>query len=150
MKQIFTGDNPTVVAQRVAPLSPIEFTPNATFDTKMATINASLRGLQRGIARPLLLDLARKPVFLHDNSVPSLDNLLDPSRGGTAAHAFYLPDSGQRSDMVAFLNSLGTSTTTARVTPSKDTSLWNKGHKQPTTSLALLHILQAAPLSPAK
>lgn len=63
MKQIFPGDNPTVVAARVAPLTPIEYTPGATFDTKMATINASLRGLDRGIALPLLLDLARKPSF---------------------------------------------------------------------------------------
>jgi len=57
MKQIFPGDSPTVVAQRQPPLSPIEYTPGATFDTKMATINASLRGLERGIALPLLLDL---------------------------------------------------------------------------------------------
>jgi len=115
MKQIFPGDNPTVVAQRVAPLTPIEYTPGATFDTKMATINASLRGLERGIALPLLLDLARKPVFLHDNSVPSLDNLLDPARGGNAAHPFYLSNSNDRSDMVTFLNSLGTNTLASRI-----------------------------------
>jgi hypothetical protein len=78
----------------------------------MATINASLRGLQRGITLPLLLDLARKPVFLHDNSVPSIDNLLDPARGATAPHAFYLSAAGQRSDMVTFLNSLTTSSAT--------------------------------------
>lgn len=81
MNQIFHGDNPIVIAQRVPQLTPIEATPRATFDTKMATINASLRGLQRGIALPLLLDLAHKPVFLHDNSVPDLDTLLNPSRG---------------------------------------------------------------------
>ena len=48
MNQIFPGDNPTVIAQRVPPLTPIEATPGATFDTKMATINASLRGVGKG------------------------------------------------------------------------------------------------------
>jgi len=75
----------------------------------MAVLNASLRREKRGIALPLLLDLARKPVFLHDNSVPSLDNLLDPSRGSSAPHAFYLPEPKQRADMVEFLRSLDTS-----------------------------------------
>jgi len=42
------------------------------------------------ITMPLLLDLARKPVFLHDNSVPTLDALLDSARGDTAPHAVYL------------------------------------------------------------
>jgi len=74
----------------------------------MAVVNASLRGLKRGIALPLLLDLARKPVFLHDNSVPSLEALLDPSRGPTAPHPFYLSRQGHRDDIVAFLRSLST------------------------------------------
>jgi hypothetical protein len=106
MKTIFPGDNPTVLAMRDAPLSPVEDTPNNTFDDKMIVINASLRGLNRGSALPLLMDLARKPVFLHDNSVPSLDNLFDSSRGPTAPHPFYLTDAGQRADMVAYLKSL--------------------------------------------
>ena len=42
----------------------------------MAVANASIRGLERGIALPLLRDLARKPVSLHDNSVRDLDTLL--------------------------------------------------------------------------
>ncbi len=74
----------------------------------MAVVNASLRGEERGTALPLLLDLARKPVFLHDNSVPTLDNLLSPSRGATAPHPFYLGDVAQRADMVEFLRSLDT------------------------------------------
>jgi cytochrome c2 len=108
MKQIFPGDNPKFVAARVPPLTPIEYTPGATFDTKMAVINASLRGLQRGIALPLLLDLARKPVFLHDNSVATLDDLLNPARGPSAPHPFYLYNLTFRLDMTAFLNSLDT------------------------------------------
>lgn len=108
MKTIFPGDNPTVLAKRKPPLTPIEHTPGSTFDLKMAILNASLRGGKRGIALPLLLDLARKPVFLHDNSVPSLDNLLDPARGSTVPHPFYVPDPGQRAAVVDFLRSLDT------------------------------------------
>ncbi len=108
MNKIFTGDDPVVLAQREPPLNPVMDTPGALFDDKMAVVNASLRGEVRGIALPLLLDLARKPVFLHDNSVPSLDGLLDPQRGPTAPHAFYLSDRKQRGDVVEFLRSLDT------------------------------------------
>ena len=52
----------------------------------MAVVNASYRGDIRGTALPLLFDLARKPVFLHDNSVPSLDALFNPSRSLSAPH----------------------------------------------------------------
>lgn len=76
MKTIFPGDNPTVLAQREPPLNPVQDTPGNTFDDKMAVVNASIRGGIRGIALPLLLDLARKPVFLHDDSVSSLEDLL--------------------------------------------------------------------------
>ena len=58
---------------------------------------------------PLLLDLARKPNYLHDSSVPTLDNLLNPTRGATAPHPFYLADPGQRADMVEYLRSASTS-----------------------------------------
>ena len=93
MKTIFPGDDPIVLlAQRDPPLNPILDTPGNIFDDKMAVVNGSLRGLERGTALPLLLDLARKPVFLHDNSVPTLDDLLNPSRGATAPHPFFLPD----------------------------------------------------------
>ena len=74
----------------------------------MAVVNASLRGLERGTALPLLLDLDRKPVFLHDDTVPSLDALFDSSRGAEAPHPFYLSDTNQRNDVVTFLRSLGT------------------------------------------
>jgi hypothetical protein len=110
MKRIFPGDNPVVLAERTPPLTPIEATPGSTFDLKMAILNASLRGGQRGIALPMLLDLARKPVFLHDNSVSSLDNLLDPSRGPTVPHPFYVADARQRAALVQFLKSLDTHT----------------------------------------
>lgn len=106
LKTVFPGDKPTILAMRDAPLSPVEDTPGNTFDDKMIVINASLRGLVRGSAMPLLMDLARKPVFLHDNSVPTLDNLFDPSRGPMAPHPFYLTDATERADMVIFMKSL--------------------------------------------
>lgn len=107
MATIYPGDNPVVLAQRTPPLNPIENTVDNIFDDKMVVVNASIRGDIRGIAMPLLLDLARKPVFLHDNSVPTLDNLMDSARGPMAPHPFYL--SGQdRADMIALLESFGT------------------------------------------
>ena len=106
MKTIFPGDNPVILATRMPPLTPIENTVGYTFDDKMAVINASLRGLNRGIALPLLMDLARKPVFLHDNSVASLDDLLNPARGPNDPHPFYLNSENDRSDMIVYLNAL--------------------------------------------
>ena len=109
MKTIFPGDNPVVLLpQRTPPLNPILDTPGVFFDDKMAVVNASLRGLARGTALPLLLDLDRKPVFLHDDTVPSLDASFDSSRGVNAPHPFYLSDTDQRNDVVTFLRSLGT------------------------------------------
>jgi CxxC motif-containing protein (DUF1111 family) len=108
MKTIFPGDNPTVLAQRTPPLNPIMDKPGNTFDDKMAVVNGSLREEMRGIAMPLLLDLARKPVFLHDDSVPSLTKLFDPGRSATAAHPFFVSDLSARAALVAFLRSLDT------------------------------------------
>ena len=106
MKTIFPGDNPVILAQRDPPLNPVQNTVDSIFDDKMVVVNASIRGLERGISLPLLLDLARKPVFLHDNSVPDLDTLLNPGRGAMAPHPFYVTDAPARSDVVAFLKGL--------------------------------------------
>ncbi len=109
MKTIFPGDNPVVLlAMRVPPLNPILNTVENIFDDKMAVVNASMRGGIRGTVLPLLLDLARKPNFLHDNSVPNLDTLLNPSRGPLAPHPFYFSDTAQRADMIEFLRGLDT------------------------------------------
>ncbi|WP_295686476.1 hypothetical protein [uncultured Nevskia sp.] len=109
MASIFPGDNPVVLlAQRDPPLNPILNTVNNIFDDKMAVVNASQRGEIRGTALPLLLDLARRPNFLHDNSVATLDGLLDPARGNTAPHPFYLANSTERTDMIEFLRGLDT------------------------------------------
>lgn len=106
MKTIFPGDDPVVIAPRDPPLTPVEDTKGSFFDDKMAVTNASLRGEKRGIAPPLLLDLARKPVFLHDNSVPSLDALFDPTRGRMAPHPFYFENPQDRKDIAEFLRGL--------------------------------------------
>ncbi|MBA2304913.1 MAG: hypothetical protein H0W08_20090 [Acidobacteria bacterium] len=108
MATIFPGDNPDTLATRQPPLNPVVNTAASIFDDKMVIVNASIRGDIRGATLPLLLDLARKPVFLHDNSVSTLDNLLDPGRGAMAPHPFYLADPGQRAQVVAFLQGLGT------------------------------------------
>ncbi|MBC7932137.1 MAG: hypothetical protein H7Z38_16380 [Rubrivivax sp.] len=114
MKTIFPGDNPVILAPRTPPLNPVQDTPGFFFDDKMAVVNASLRGEKRGIALPLLLDLARKPVFLHDDTVPTLDSLFDPKRGPSAPHPFYISDTRQRADIIAFLRSLDTDNTGRR------------------------------------
>jgi cytochrome c2 len=107
MAQVFPGDSPVILAQRTPPLSPIMNTDSSTIDDKASVLNASVRGEKRGLAMPLLLDLARKPVFLHDNSVPNLNDLFDPHRGPRAAHPFYITDARQRADLVDYLRSLG-------------------------------------------
>lgn len=106
MKRIFPGDDPVILAKRPGPLNPIMNTPPSTFDDKMVVLNASIRGEVRGTAMPLLFELYRKPAFLHDSSVMSLDMLLNPSRGANAPHPFYISDTRARMDMVAFLRSL--------------------------------------------
>ena len=108
MARIWPGDRPAFLAPRTPPLNPVLNTPVGTFDDKMAVVNASVRGEKRGVALPLLLDLARKPVFLHDNSVRSLDDLLDPRRGRSAPHPFYVASQPRRSDLAAYLRSLDT------------------------------------------
>jgi mono/diheme cytochrome c family protein len=106
MDKIWPGYKPTVIAKRMPPLTPVQNAPG-TFDDKMIVVDASPLGGIRGNALPMLLDLARKRTFLHDNSVPTLDELLDPKRGTTAPHPFYVPDATARRNVAAFLRSLG-------------------------------------------
>jgi len=106
MARIFPGDRPMVLAQRQPPLNPVLNTGPSFFDDKMAVVNASLRGEKRGVAMPLLHDLARKPVFLHDDSVKSLDALFSARRGAKAPHPFYVANARRRSDLITYLKSL--------------------------------------------
>ncbi len=105
MSDISPSYAPEVLARRTAPLSAIQNSPG-TFDDKMIVVDASDRGEIRGNALPMLLDLDRRSVFLHDSSVRGLDALLDPARGPQAPHPFYVADAKKRSDMVLFLRSL--------------------------------------------
>ncbi len=106
MKVIFPGDAPMVLVERESPITgPVSDTPGNTFDDKMIVVNATLRGANRGAALPLLMDLERKPVFLHDNSVSSLNRLFT-SRGASAPHPFYIQNAGERKDLVRYLESL--------------------------------------------
>lgn len=105
LEQVWPGYQPERLAGRMPPLSPIENSPGG-FDDKMVVLDASERGEKRGAPVPLLLDLARKPAFLHDNSVPTLEALLDSKRGADAPHAFYLERAGSRDDVVAYLKGL--------------------------------------------
>jgi len=107
LEQLWPGYKPMIIAERDSPLSPIQNSPGI-FDDKMIVIDASPLGGKRGNALPLLLDLDRTTLFLHDASVKSLDGLLDPARGRTAPHPFYLKGDRERADMVTFLRSLDT------------------------------------------
>ena len=96
-----------VAADRsAAGLAPIRNYGPSTFDDKLIVVDASNRGQPRGSALPLLMDLARKPVFLHDDSVKSLDGLLDPARTKDVPHPFFIADAAKRADVVKFLKSL--------------------------------------------
>jgi len=107
LKELWPDYVPAILAKRNPPLSSIEDSPGG-YDDKMVVIDASERGEKRGIPLPLLLDLSRKKTFLHDDSVPGLDALLNPERGEKEPHPFYLKDKAQRADMVAFLSGLDT------------------------------------------
>ena len=106
MKTLFPGYAPKILADRKSPQSAVQDAPGG-FDDHVVVFDASGGGKPRGFALPLLLDLARKPVFLHDGSVKGLDALFDPARGETAPHPVYVKEAGARADVVAFLKSLG-------------------------------------------
>lgn len=112
---LFPAWNGAVLAARPQPpfagLVPKRDFPG-TFDDKLIITEASNKNHPRGDALPLLMDLAQKPGFLHDQSVrvgtpeASLNLLLDPVRTTDAPHPFFVADAAQRSAVVAFLRSL--------------------------------------------
>ncbi len=105
---LFPGYKGAFVADRsAARLAPVRNAPGI-YDDKMVIVEASNRNQPRGNSMPLLLDLARKPTFLHDDSASSLDNLLDQARGEKAPHPFFVDGVKQRRDVAAFLESLDT------------------------------------------
>ncbi|MBA3772158.1 MAG: hypothetical protein H0X13_06660 [Ramlibacter sp.] len=106
LKTLWPGYLPVPVGKRGDSKLSYILNSRGTFDDKMIVVDASDRGEKRGNALPLLLDLARTNLFLHDASVSSLDSLLDPRRGEKSPHPFYLADAAQRADMVEFLRGL--------------------------------------------
>lgn len=108
LKTLWPGYTPVVVGLRGnKKLSKILNSPG-DFDDKMVIVDASAHEAPRGNALPVLLDLARTTLFLHDASVKSLDELLDPKRGKNSPHPFYFDDMKQRADMIEFLRGLDT------------------------------------------
>lgn len=113
LSELWPDYQPEIIANRTPPLSPVQNSPGG-YDDKMIVIDASDRD-KRGHAVALLLDLARKPAFLHDASVRSLDSLLNPARGNRSPHPFSIADPAQRRDLIAYLHSR--QTTPSRATP---------------------------------
>lgn len=111
LKTLWPGYTPIVVGLRGnKKLSKILNSPG-DFDDKMVIVDASAHGGPRGNALPVLLDLARTTLFLHDASVKSLDGLLDPKRGKKSPHPFYIDDKKERADMIEFLKGLDNDST---------------------------------------
>ena len=111
LKTLWPGYTPLVVGLRGnKKLSKVLNSPG-DFDDKMVIVDASAHGGPRGNALPLLLDLARTTIFLHDASVGSLDELLDPKRGKKSPHPFYIDNKKSRADVVEFLRGLDTDST---------------------------------------
>jgi hypothetical protein len=98
-----------VIFERDPPYTPVQNSPG-TFDDKMVISDGSQRGDPRGVPIPLLFDLARKKVFLHDASVHGLDPLFNPERGEREPHPFYIADAKQRSDLIEFIRGLDENT----------------------------------------
>ncbi len=108
LKTMWPGYSPQIAGMRGDPKqSPILNSPG-NYDDKMVVVDASDHGEPRGVALPLLLDLDRTTLFLHDGSVNTLDELLNPLRGQKSPHPFYIKDKSQRDDMIEFLRGLGT------------------------------------------
>ncbi len=108
LKKVWPGYSPIPAGMRGDPKqSPIINSPG-NFDDKMIVIDASDHGEPRGVALPLLLDLDRTTLFLHDGSVKSLEELLNPQRGEKSPHPFYIKDKSKRDDMIEFLRGLDT------------------------------------------
>ena len=106
LKTLWPGYKPELVGYRMPPFAPLANSPG-TYDDKLVVQDASDRSARRGIPPPFIVDLARKPFFLHDASVPTMEALFDPRRGSQEPHPFYVEDSAARADLITFLKGLG-------------------------------------------
>jgi mono/diheme cytochrome c family protein len=108
LKSIWPDYNPANAGKRGDPNQSAILNSPGDFDDKMIIVDASDHGEPRGNALPLLLDLDRTTLFLHNGSVKSLDELLDPKRGKKSPHPFYIAYKKERADMIEFLRGLDT------------------------------------------
>lgn len=106
LARLWPAYKPEVMGYRMPPFAPLANSPG-TYDDKLVVQDASDRSARRGIPPVFLVDLARKPFFLHDASVPTMESLLDPRRGSQEPHPFYVTDSAARADVITFLQGLG-------------------------------------------
>lgn len=98
---------PTTLLARGFPYSDLLDDRLKTYDDRLVIFDRLFSAVQvpaqaREISSPHLTGLHLRSMFLHDGSVGSLDELLDPSRGAGAPHPFYLP-STERLELVEFL-----------------------------------------------
>ena len=106
LAKLWPAYKPEVLGYRMPPFAPLANSPGQ-YDDKLIVVDASDRSARRGIPPPFLVDLARKPFFLHDASVPTMEALFDPRRGSQQPHPFYVEDSAGRADLITFLKGLG-------------------------------------------
>jgi len=109
LKSIWPAYNPATAGVRGDPKQSAILNSPGDFDDKMVIVDASDHGEPRGNALPLLLDLDRTTIFLHNASVNSLEELLNPNRGKNAPHPFYINKATQRAELVEFLRGLDVS-----------------------------------------
>jgi uncharacterized protein (TIGR03437 family) len=124
IQSLYPGYNPTVVANRTAPLSPIEKSfggPSPFYDNRLIVFDATREGGVKGFGLPLKLDLARRTTLLSDDEVvgaaatfdSASDAMMNPAlRDPKAAHPFFISDAGDRQAVIEFMKSLGTSPVT--------------------------------------
>jgi hypothetical protein len=106
LKTLWPAYKPEVLGYRMPPFAPLANSPGV-YDDKLVVVDASDRSARRGIPPVFLVDLARKPFFLHDASVPTMEALFDPRRGSQEPHPFYVEDGAGRADLITFLKGLG-------------------------------------------
>ena len=100
--------NPTTLLIRGFPFTDIRNDTDTNYDDRVVLFDnlyreAPVPAVARDLPAPRLLGLHLRGAMLHNGSVPSLESLLDPSRGPAAPHAFYLPTSSEREDLVEYL-----------------------------------------------
>ena len=98
---------PTTLLARGFPYSDALNDLSTTYDDRLIIFDRLYSPVQvpaqaRDLSAPHLTGLYLRSMFLHDGSVASLDDLLNPARGAGAPHPFYVGEL-ERSDLIEFL-----------------------------------------------